>query len=318
MTPLGNIAETDIKEMVDGQLSPRVDTLAYDKTDATMTYRVPYDKLIGFYMWMIGADYVDASNALRRSTAAFHPVYPWLYCDTIQIQGQGFRGDDTDIVQYEFQNTPAKWDSIVCVASFSMPSYPVYADDEVSDETQRFLTKEFQPNVQLVSVDPGMVVYDAPTKGWDAKPSLQLVTRRETAGIKLTWHRVPLAYLAPDDNTLPTKLLQMQGRVNDAAFLGCDVGTLLCQNVRLRRYISPLLTNTTGQLYPLVDVEFDLAWYDPLPKGKAAETRHGWNFMIAPDLQYYYASNATTSRPVFQSFTFAKAFTHYSDTWTPP
>lgn len=319
LTPLADFSEEDLKEMVMGELSPRVDNIAYDKADVTMTYKVPYTKLTGFLCWMLGVDYVDSNSKLRRTCPAFHPVYPWLWCDTVQIQGMAFRGDDTDIVQYEWQNTPAKWDSLIAVCSYSMPDYNVYYDDEVSNEYSRFLSKEYQPNTQLVSIDPGMVVYDTNnTKSWEAKPSLQLVTRKETAGIKLTWHRVPLAFLCADDDSLPTKLLQMQGRVNDATFLGQPAETLLCQHVHIRKYVSPLITNLVGQLYFICDIEFDLAWYDPLPKGYTAAVANGWNYMIAPDLQYYYCKNASSNRPVFQSFTFAKAFTHYSDTWTPP
>lgn len=319
LTPLANFSEDDLKEMVMGELSPRVDNMAVDKADLTITYKVPGTKLTGFLCWMLGVDYVDSESKLRRTCPAFHPVHAFAWCDTVQIQGMGFRGDDTDIVQYEFQNTPGKWDSYVAVCSFSMPNYNIAYDEDVTYEYQRFLAKEFEESTELVNINPGQVVYDAPGTGWDARPSLQVVTRRETAGIKLLWKRVPWAYLAPDDDTLPVKLMQMQGRVNDATFLGQPAETLLCKQVRFPvKYVSPLLTDTLGQLYFMVDVEMLFCWYDPEPKGKAGETRHGWNFMLGPDLKYYYATNATSGRPVFESFTFDKAFTIYTDTWTAP
>lgn len=316
LTPLSQINEDDILEFVQGDLSPRQDNIATDVCDLTISYKVPGSKLVPFLMWMLGVDYVDSLNQLRRTCPAFHPVYPWAWCKSVQIQGQGFDGDDIAKVIYEFQNTPAKWKQYVAQCTFEMPTYNVYYDDEVSNEYSRFLSKEFFPNTELVSVDGGTVNLDG--NGGDAfngKPSLQIVTRRETAGIKLTWMRVPLAYVQPDDDSLPLKLMQIQGRTNDATFLGREAETLLCKDVKLKKYVSPLTTNNVGQLYFLYDIEINLLWYDPEPKGKSGETRHGWNFFLHSNLQYYYATSSG-GKKIFHSCDFTKAFTHYSDLMT--
>lgn len=326
---LGNINEDDILEFVHGDVSPRRDSFSVTRADLEMVYKVPGDKLVAFLMWMLGVDYVSVVDnggtfeyKLNRTCPAFHPVHNWAWCSAVQVQGQGFRGDADDIVRWEFQNTPAKWAQYTCTATYDMPKYNIFYDGTVSTEYERFVSKEFFSNVELVSVENGQLVYDAPGKNFDQKPATSPITqtvfaRRETAGIKLKWNRVPLYWVQEDDDKLPTKLLQMQGRVNDATFLGQPAETLLCKNVTMEKYVSPLVTNTFGSLYFLYDITFELIWYDPLPKGKAGENRNGWNFFIATDYQYYYAKNKGNNKVVFQDFTFDKAFTHYSDTWTP-
>ncbi len=322
LSPLATIDEDDIKEFGAGGEGARTDSVANDVCDLTVPYQVPGTKLVGFLMWMLGVDYVDSSNKLRRTCPAFHPVYNWAWCKSLQITGQGARGDDTDLVRWPFQNTPMKWEKYSAVATYEIPTYNVYYDGVVSNEYQRFLSKELIPHVELVAVDAGQVVYSAPTHPtFNGKPqaSLGVVARRQTSGVRLTWHRVPMAFVQEDDDTLPDKLLDIQGCVNYTTFLGRAPETLLCIDVRLKKYVSPLTTNTIGQLYFLYDIEFDFAYLKQFASdmGEPAETRRGHNCLLGPGLQYYYATNATTSKPIFPLKEFSKIFTHYTDPLTP-
>jgi hypothetical protein len=86
----------------------------------------------------------------------------------------------------------------------------------------------------------------------------------------------------------------------------------LCKNVTLDKYIQPVETNASGEMSFAYDITFDLIWYDPTPKGKAGETRTGWNFMLAPDYKYYYATNYSNSEKPFPTYDFASAFAYWN------
>jgi hypothetical protein len=325
LTPLAEFSEDDLQEFVHQNPSQRTDRFSVEKADLDVVYKVPGTKLQGALMWLLGVDYVPQSDSLvtpasirlKRTCPAFHPVHCWAWAHSVQVQGQGFQGDDTDAVIWEWQNTPAKWDHYVVTVSYNMPKYNVFYDESVNYEYERFLSKEFFPHTELVSIETGCILLDAPGTAWENKPppGMQVAFRRETAGVKLIWHRVPLEFVQASDDELPLKLLQVQGRVNSGTFLGRPPETMLCKDIKLNKYVSPLLTNTIGQLYFMYDIEMDFIYYDPEPKGFVSTgAANGWNYHPAPNYKYYYGVNS--GQPVYKSVDFDKIFTHHTDTIT--
>lgn len=321
---VGQITEEEFKEFVHGDRSPRVDSFARGMADLTMPFQIPGDKLKAAIQWVIGVNYMDNNNALRRSLPMFHPAHPWAWAESVQVVGMGPDGDDEAAVVWEFQSTPAKWKKYDILVTFGMPKYQLWADDEVTAEYERFVSKELSSDVQMVTVENGQVVYDAGAFIWDLQPHNATipVARREGAGIRLTWHAVPQEFVqaAPSglevDDGLPTKLLQVQGKVNDAEFLGQPAETLLCTGVVWDKYVCPIVTDAVGQLYFNYDIHIDLMHVKQLDgqRGKAGETRYGHNLLLGPQMKYWYATNATSGLKIFEPVDFAKIFTHHSDT----
>ena len=310
---IGEITEDEIKEWtLDENPSRRTDSFSPRISNSQVTYKIPGDKLKAFVSYALGVDYVGSDTKLHRVQPMYHPEWTSFWCDSIvSINGVGFRGDYTEMVIYLDQVTPAKWAFFQVVVSFGMPPYHVLGDSEVTSEYQRYTAFKMTTDVELVSTPNGTVRYDAPGEQWDAQPSLMPVTRREGAGLRLTWYRVPAEFIH-EPYKFPTKLLAMQGRVNDATFFGQDAEVLLCKHVDLGDpYVMPITTDTSGQPYFMYDVTFDLMYQDPTPKGKAGETRKGWNFGIASDLQYYYAKT-TGDVKIYTTYDFASAFTYRS------
>jgi hypothetical protein len=308
---IGEITEDEIKEWtLDENPSRRTDSFSPRISNSQMTYKVPGDKLKAFVSYALGVDYVGADQKLHRIQPMYHPEWTSFWCDAIvSINGVGFRGDYTEMVIYLDQVTPAKWEFFQVVVSFAMPLYPVLGDSEVDAEWKRYTTWKFTSDVQLVSTPNGVVTYDAPGEDWNNQPSLQPVTRREGGGIRMQWMRVPAEFVH-DQYKFPSKLLAIQGRVCDDVWFGQEAETVLCKHVDLGDpYVMPITTDTSGQPYFLYDITFEMLWYDPTPKGKAGETRHGWNFAIAPDLKYYYAS-ITGGEKVFTTYDFESAWTY--------
>lgn len=321
---VGQITEDEIREFVhDGR---RIDSFSRGVADLTLPMRIPGTKLKAALQWILGVNYMDNSNNLRRSLPMFHSFHCWAWAESIQVLGMGQRGDDTASQIWEFQVMPSKWEYYDCLVTFGMPKYQVLADDEITLEYERFVSKELTGDVQIVSVENGQVVYEASGFLWQLQPHNATipVARREGAGIRVTWHGVPQEYVqaAPTglevDDGLPTKLLQVQGKCNSVEFWGQPAETLLCTGAQFDKYVSPVMTDAVGQLYFLYDIHLDFMWVKQLDSQIGAgvgETRRGHNLLLGPSMKYWYATNATSAKPVFEPVSFAKIFTYHTDTF---
>jgi hypothetical protein len=316
--PIGQITEAEILEYCDLR-SVRTDSFSVEQGNSQVTYYIPGDKLKAFVLYALGGAYVGSGFQLCRLLPMYHPIWTWMNCTKIvSINGEGFDGDDTAAVIYADQVTPAKWKKYVVVLGFDQLDYDVLPDSDATYgglEYKRYCSLKLIPNVQLVGVDSGSVTYDADAGDtFKDKPTIQAKARRETAGVEVTWHHVP-AELLYERNKLPRKMLAKQGYVNsEDPWLGEPAETLLLEDIDLgERFVFPFITDAVGQLYYGHNVKFRYLWYDPTPKGKTGETRHGWNFSLyAGNLKYYYSRVTSSGLAVFQSTTFAPLFTHWS------
>lgn len=328
----GQITEEEIKEFTafsgSDSRSPRVDTFRIGEVDLTMPFRIPADKLKAALQWILGVDYVDNNNNLRRSTPMFHPVHCWAWAESVQVRGISPDGDDINAVIWEFQVTPSKWLTYEVDVTFGMPKYRVLADDEISvnEEFTRYVSKELTPDAQIVSIENGQVMYAAGINPWNLQPHNATipVARRDGAGVVITWHRVPQEYVqaAPTgfdvDDGLPEKFIQACGKVNSATFFGKPAETMLLTHVTMDKYVSPLITDSIANLYFLYDVHFHFMYVKQLDDDiglGGSESRRGHNLLLGPNMKYWYAQNATSSKPIFLPVDLRKLFTHHTDTF---
>ena len=341
----GQITHDEIRQFWAGSegRSPRTDSFNYKVANCRETFWIPasrdFDgnptissdvKLKAFIQLALGVDYVQQIGGtyfLRRQLPLFHPNHSSMYCDGIvSINGVQPRGDDPDNwwANTDQTFTPVLWDKHEVVLSFSYPKWRMRGDSQVTKEYQRYIQPKLVPSVQIVSVDKGNVVLDGTPGG--NKPTLQAAQRREAAGVILTWYRVPAEWVHdtadPDFGFgLPYKLLAAQGRVNRTKLFGREPETMQLMKVDLGDpYVMPLLTDIQGEEneihlpYFAYDITFYFEHYDPEPKGKAGEARHGWNFYLWNDLKYYYGTVQGNGAKVFQTCDMDKLFTHWSDT----
>lgn len=320
---LSQITEDDFQEFITDITSMRVDTLASDMADLEMSFKIPGDKLKAAIQWVLGVDYVGTDFKLHRTLPMFHPVHNWATARSMRIRGKGQDGSDTDAVQWMYQSTPEKWKHYEVAVSFDYPKYEMWEDSDVQYEYERYVTKAMSPSVRLVSVDGGQLVYDVPgglELHGKIHAALVPITRRESAGYTMTWHKVPLEFVQENDDTIPAKLLQAQGCVNDATFFGQPAETMLLQEVKLlRKYVSPVSTDTANGYYWMYDIEFNFEFVKQLSSqvylGTTTETRRGHNLWLGPENKYRYAKNSKSPYlPVYPLVDLSKLFTHYTDT----
>lgn len=320
---LSEISATDIKEFVDGDPSPRVDTFSHDRADLTMRFKVPGDKLIAFIQWVIGVHWVE-NGQLRRKLPMYHPVHTYCWAKTVMVRGRGFRGDDVQAVQFFDQVTPAKWAMYDAEVSFERPPYNLFRDQYVTAEYQRFLEKYPIPDTELVEMQGGELVYDANAGDtWNDKPippgslpGSRILARWESTGWRYVWRKVPLDWIQQHEDAPPKKFMQAVGCVNDAGFFSNDPETMLMRRPpKITKYPQPVTTGAIGRLYYACDVEFEFMWRDPEPKGKVSTVEHGWNYALGMGSggKYYYAKTKVGGRPLWRSRDFTKLFTIWSD-----
>lgn len=317
------ISEDEIREFIHTPVSLRSDSVTVGPSDFTMHFRIPGDKLIPAVQWILGVDYVDQDLNLRRSTPMFHPVYNWAYAKAINVHGQVYDRDDVEAVVWAFQVTPAAWKQYDVEVAFTYPNFRVYEDDEVTSESQRYVAKFNSPDTKIVTVDNGMVTYDAPGGAfpWNAMPhnATVPVTRRDGAGIRVVWNRVPADFIQASDDDIPQKYMLAKGKVNDAVLFGCPAETLQLMDVNMDdKFPCPLLTEQMGRLSFLYRIEFLFLYVNQLQAQVGvgpAETRRGHNMLLGPRMKYWYARNAASGTPVFEPIDMDKLFTNYTDAY---
>lgn len=317
---VGQITAEEIKEFTHGfPQSHRTDTVSNGTIDAEMTFKVPGNKLKPFLQFALGVNYVDTNNNLRRSLPMFHPVHCWAWARQVRINGQQYDGDDVNAVIWDFQVTPAKWKQYECVVVFDIPRFPLYPDDEIDFEYERFVSVDGTGEVKIVTVDNGQVLYTAPGKAWNNQPHNATipVARRDGGGFQIKWWHVPEEFVQATDLDFPEKWLMAQGRCNDATFFNKTTECLLLFHVKRERYVSPVMTDQIGKLYFLNDVEFNFLYVNQLAgdMGEATETLRGHNVLLGPEMKYWKATN-TNGTKIVRPIGFGKLFTHYTDTYT--
>lgn len=321
---IGQITEDDIKEFVHGTNSPRVDNFTLGGCDLEMKFRIPGTKLKPFLQWCLGVNYMNTSNELKRTCPMFHPTHCWAWAKSVSICGQQYDGDDAAAQIWDFQSLPAKWKQYEATVSFDIPRFRVKYDGDVTNEFERFVSKEITPDTKIVTVDAGQVVYEAGAEAWDDQPHNTTIpiARRDGSGVRVTWWHVPQEFVqaAPAgfdvDDGLPTKFMNAQGKCNSAELFGQTIETMMLVKTEIDKYVSPLMTDQIGDLYFLYDIHFDFLYVNQLAAdiGKPGETRRGHNMLLGPNMKYWYARNATSSIPVVEPVDLRKLFTHHTDT----
>lgn len=318
---VGQITADEIKEFTHGTPnSQRTDSLTNGTCDLEMTFKIPGSKLKPFLQFALGVNYVDTDNNLRRSLPMFHPVHCWAWAKQVSINGQGFDGDDADAVIWDFQVTPAKWKQYECRVIFDIPRFKVLADDEITNEYERFVSVDGSGDVKIVTVDNGQVWYDAPGEAWDLQPHNATipVARRDGGGFEIKWHHVPEEWLQATAEDYPEKFLLAQGKCNSATFFGKETETLMLLNpVERVRYVSPVMTDQIGDLYWLNDITFTFLYVKQLAAqmGDGAETQRGHNVLLGPEMKYWVAQNQNGQK-IVPPIDFTKLFTRYTDAYT--
>lgn len=314
--------ELDWLEAVDND-GTRSDTISRERSSCTVIAYVPFAKYKSAVRFILGASYVEGTS-LRRETPAWHPQWPWLYARAI-LNTTFVRFDGKEEGEYEGSLAYAKYEYAKITVEFAEVRYPIYEDTDITYEYERYVERRSVPYTDLLQIDGGnLKAYSPSVTSLNDKPPVMapyVLVPVQKSAFDLIWYEVPLSFIQNNSGLQP-KLAAMQKKVNSASFLGHPAGTLLCEDVETVVDPAPILTDINSGLEFTAKVTMHMKYFNP-DRGDTAVSKYGWNLLPAPfktggggDLGYiwlYYTHDGTESgKPLYQSYDFASAFTHWS------
>jgi hypothetical protein len=349
---------TMLREVIDSQSSA---SASFGPEDATVTVpyivdveQLPQDSLS--WIWndivcvCLGYPRADG-KVLRREPPVRHPLFPSLYATRIlNMRGAGpmdyFWSEGSEppppspappvtpetVIQFEnlllFDPKQVGWwkfKRILFEVEYTLPAWDIRTDEETEFEYLRNCVIETESDLESYEFQAGSFrfvdLFDAQGKPRPFASTTAAVLSKKT--YRVTWRDVPSGFLMPENKFFPDKFDRAVGRVNDAEFLGCAAGTLLCKPIRIARKKRPVfITEATGTRTPTVvyDCWFEFSHFDPPRPAGATNDVRGHNLFPArtdetiDSIEWHFATNTgqLTGQRLFRSFDFASLFTHWS------
>jgi hypothetical protein len=277
--------------------SPNRYSITRADSDVSLVGVIEWAKLKSAVQYLLGFSYVDTrTKKLTRVLPNFHPYFPWLYCSSISdIEPKGM-GDGRTDPDFAEQFTYGAYDKVYITANYTTPKYDILPDsspdlDETLDdcgEYRRYTEWTSEPYSELLTMEGGQLLYNAPGYAIDGKPVIGSAPRVKLKKVKLKciWREVPCDFVC-NSLGIPTKLLDVQKCVNKYDFMGFSAGTLLCESVELDKYAMPVATDTLDRQIFYYDVTFDFIYFNPEIDPAAAFTERGWNLMPAQNGYFF-------------------------------
>jgi len=276
-----------------------------DTISETMTILINWDDLEDCLIHVLGYSSVSGvaqagytgSRQLHRFLPARHPRYKWLRASSVSVVGRNpftkrttgpeLETGDTDANGNDLTapaGTYGRWVTAAVTITFTAPKYPIYADSEITNEYDRYVTKTYKPNLETLTRRGEPWKYlDAAVKAIPMTEHVGDVLVKAPKGIlQWTWHQVPETWLMLG-GIYPSNLARAVGTVNLKPFpysgavtnpsTGLPVqfgaGTLLFlpPEIEPTSQITPALLNTelTGMItFPRTyDVKMQFLHFDP-------------------------------------------------------
>jgi hypothetical protein len=270
---------------------------------------------------------VDGGGIIDRSGAGKlpmrHPVFYWLFASSISgAAHKGFVGYS----DAQFGPVPVYARTIVTVTFTSLP-YRVLRNDQINGkEYNRFTQKQSKNVARFISMPRQQFAYTAGQSNPQAAATINqsIGILIATATVTYTWYHVPETYLYggspgnPTNTNYAANVRKAEGLVNDAAFDGFPVGTLLCESTDIQTMEAPvdpvtlgLDTNSPPRVYKVtLQFKFFDPPYNPAnPLGFGDFTLRGHN--LEPDKDgYWYAVVQANGGTKYKSYSFPKIFQH--------
>lgn len=322
----GDFTEDDWREAFELS-SPNRYTLSRDRSEVTLVGVIEWGKLKACIQYLLGyslnaAGGVGGYGIIQRRTPAFHPYFPWLYCVKISdIRPMGLGASGGEAVQGDWSDTfkYGEYSKVMVTACYESLPYEVLEDSspEVNRATtgkgewNRYTILEPQPYTEMLTLDNGQMLYDAPdVPAVDGKPLVQPVVfqRMKKCKYLFHWKEVPWDYIC-NSYGVPAKLQAVQKCVNKSEFLGFAAGTLLCEDVQIEKKVMPVATDLLNTQLFYADVTFTFIQFDPPTNPDYPSiTARGWNLAPHTSGYWYPCKSPTGSRKLFDEYHFQDCF----------
>lgn len=288
----GNFTPMDssVWEWIVDDYAPDEDTFQADRSTAFLSgYLKDPDLLFDALVWFVGMSELmggSVTGKVQRWTPAVHPRWPFMRCVDVSVKGEEFDGETRTISNFPNLKKMPRPDYVRYRfdIKYETLDFDYKEDEEVDSEWERCLTIDPSDEGEIVTVDGGQYLYNAPSKAsLNAKPvvingpMLKVYTQR--AGLLVKSYNLP-AHFIMDEYGIAPKFLAAKGKVNSATFLNKPRGTMLLQNYRFHKKAQPVATKNAGQLLFGLTVEMLFGFTDP-GRAEPTETRRGWQLVPA-------------------------------------
>lgn len=233
----------DFKERI-GSIAKASAGFSYEGGKATIEYQLQWEDVEQFCKDALGSVAIDG-NKLKRVLPLAHPAFPWLFVNSIAtIEGYQFVEKADAIAELEAEPIPqyASYQYAKVVLEFSPRPYALFKDESISvypleyfndagatvtkdiaAESWRFVEYATKTSMEYLTAQHGQ--YRMAGTGEATAPSFpgQVRILKKSKNITLTWHQVPFR-VSEGPN-----IFDGLGKINQIAFFGYGIGTLLFQ-----------------------------------------------------------------------------------------
>ena len=277
------------------------DTFSLEQSEATLVGLVPTKYNRSLLQFMLGYAYADNADPykLHRVNPVQHPVYPWLYAKSVNIQASRPIGNPDNAnnnpykaaAEFDGNKFPFVGNYALSQVTVRFAQFPwQFYDDEASAFKNAAAGKEYARNCAIFdSTDPQFEMLMSETDRFltfknagahtDKKFPGTVGEPVQKTGLVMRWHGVPESFVF--DNGIPRKMLEIVGKVNNAAFpasLGANfpAGVLIFQPPEFRRYQQPLWLQN-GAISFAYEIILPFQFFDPPAGSGSTSTVRGHN-----------------------------------------
>jgi hypothetical protein len=294
------VYETDWLEAVD-VTAPSSVNLSHDAQEATAVGYVPWNTQRSCARHFLGFSYADSSAPYRlhREPPAAHPVYPWLYAETVSFTPfiPKSAGDDHPLGSPQVRSVfdedlkVAYYETAVCTVRYRNFRCRFFDDADITtaaDEWMRWAYLDLDPKVEALQVTGGLSQLTFAEGGGANQPTpgvtkfgAPLAALLSKTGFSMVWLDVPWEYLSTNDYVFhPAKILSRVGTVNSTPLLSglFPAGTMLLQPPQFAEKRYPVASEDQTQLLRSITVRLNWEYFQP-EKGVPASDHEGHNLM---------------------------------------
>lgn len=276
------------------------ETISRERATFTVTItKIPFAKYKSAIKFILGYSYSDNVNPkIIRITPAFHPKFPWAFATRItqtmfhqpaNLNAAAEGGANPLLASYwETGISTMPYDGAVPYGVYKYASitvefehlpYPIFEDDDVANETERYVQILYMPYTEFVEVKGGRLTRKFEPNAGQAYISAPYVLQalRKTK-VKIIWYEVPAEFIENATTKLQTNLSAIQKKVNSVTFLNYTPGTLFCEYVETEKYVMPVATEALDRKQYHYKVTFHCIHHDPSPRG-VNEVKFGHNLL---------------------------------------
>ncbi len=319
-------------EMIGDQQPGGGESFSLENGEATIVVELSWEKARSFVATVLGVSFADkpvgssGPRQLHRRLPLYHPRFCWLRASTVSLSSSapvGVAGVGTKVVgAFNTGLRVAKYQKCFATVRFTDNPWTFLEDADAQTptaEANRYTYFDPVPSVEIISAEGLNNVSFAYSPGVPTGPPNTAIpapfgTLMSKITYTLNWMQVPQEYISGPNTLrfLPSNILSCVGRVNSAAFMGFDAGTLLLQAPVFQRFRFPMMTTDAVYGYFGWNVRLPMQYFQPDPGPQVGAPAGFAGHQLVPwrENLKWYPCLRVRGQKLYPEADFATIFTH--------